>query len=78
VLIFTASEVETLMLGMNVSPAAAGLLGGMSGGVAQAYATMGEFFLSSTVSCHNAHPIVSQIILAVKAGGSFLPELCIF
>ncbi len=26
-----------------MSPAAAGLLGGMGGGIAQAYATMGEF-----------------------------------
>ncbi|KAJ7225654.1 mitochondrial carrier domain-containing protein [Mycena pura] len=33
VLIFTASEVETATLGMGISPAAAGLLGGMSGGV---------------------------------------------
>ncbi|KAJ7293444.1 mitochondrial carrier domain-containing protein [Mycena rebaudengoi] len=41
VLVFTASEIETATLGMGVSPAAAGLLGGMSGGVAQAYATMG-------------------------------------
>lgn len=41
VLIFTASEVEEAVLGMGISPAAAGLLGGMSGGVAQAYATMG-------------------------------------
>ncbi|KAJ7071160.1 mitochondrial carrier domain-containing protein [Mycena amicta] len=41
VLIFTASEVETATLGMGISPAAAGLLGGMTGGVAQAYATMG-------------------------------------
>ena len=28
---------------MGISPAAAGLLGGMSGGIAQAYATMGEY-----------------------------------
>ncbi|KAJ6509402.1 mitochondrial carrier domain-containing protein [Mycena vitilis] len=41
VLVFTASEIETATLGMGVSPAVAGLLGGMSGGVAQAYATMG-------------------------------------
>ncbi|KAJ7706316.1 mitochondrial carrier domain-containing protein [Mycena rosella] len=41
VLVFTASEVETKTLDMGVSPAVAGLLGGMSGGVAQAYATMG-------------------------------------
>jgi len=43
VLIFTASEVENGMLGMGVSPAASGLLGGMSGGIAQAYATMGKY-----------------------------------
>jgi len=41
VLVFTASEVETATLGMGISPAVAGLLGGMTGGVAQAYATMG-------------------------------------
>ncbi|KAI3622207.1 mitochondrial dna replication protein [Moniliophthora roreri] len=41
VLIFAASEVETAGLSMGVNPAAAGLLGGMVGGIAQAYATMG-------------------------------------
>ncbi|KAF8213186.1 mitochondrial carrier [Mycena galopus ATCC 62051] len=41
VLIFTASEVETATLGAGINPAAAGLLGGMVGGIAQAYATMG-------------------------------------
>lgn len=41
-LVFTASEVETATLGMGISPAVAGLLGGMTGGVTQAYATMGE------------------------------------
>ncbi|KAJ7275178.1 putative YHM2-protein of the mitochondrial carrier family [Mycena haematopus] len=41
VLIFAASEVETATLNAGINPAAAGLLGGMVGGVAQAYATMG-------------------------------------
>ncbi|TCD62770.1 Mitochondrial DNA replication protein yhm2 [Steccherinum ochraceum] len=41
VLLFTASEIETAATGFGVSPAAAGLLGGMGGGIAQAYATMG-------------------------------------
>ncbi|KAF7320297.1 Mitochondrial dna replication protein [Mycena kentingensis (nom. inval.)] len=41
VLIFAASEVESRVIGMGVGPAAAGLLGGMTGGIAQAYATMG-------------------------------------
>lgn len=42
VLLFTASEIETAVVGLGVSPAAAGLLGGMGGGVAQAYMTMGR------------------------------------
>ncbi|KAL1748563.1 mitochondrial carrier domain-containing protein [Schizophyllum fasciatum] len=41
VLIFTASEVETKTLDLGINPAAAGLIGGMSGGIMQAYATMG-------------------------------------
>ena len=41
VLLFTASEVETATVAMGVNPAAAGLLGGMTGGIVQAYATMG-------------------------------------
>ena len=42
VLLFTASEVETATVAMGVNPAAAGLLGGMTGGIVQAYATMGK------------------------------------
>ncbi|KAJ3516466.1 hypothetical protein NLJ89_g1111 [Agrocybe chaxingu] len=41
VLIFAASEVESATLGAGINPGLAGLLGGMTGGVAQAYATMG-------------------------------------
>ncbi|EJD04056.1 mitochondrial carrier [Fomitiporia mediterranea MF3/22] len=41
VLLFTASEIESGVTSFGVSPAAAGLLGGMGGGIAQAYATMG-------------------------------------
>jgi len=42
VLLFAASEIETVVKnGFNASPAVAGLLGGMGGGIAQAYATMG-------------------------------------
>jgi len=41
VLLFTASEIETATVAVGISPAAAGLLGGMGGGIAQAYATMG-------------------------------------
>jgi hypothetical protein len=49
VLIFTASEVESATLGAGISPAAAGLLGGMTGGIAQAYATMGFTTCMKTV-----------------------------
>lgn len=38
---FTASEIETRTTELGVSPAVAGLLGGMGGGIVQAYATMG-------------------------------------
>lgn len=41
VLLFTAAEVESRVVRFGFSPAAAGLLGGMSGGIVQAYATMG-------------------------------------
>jgi hypothetical protein len=41
VLLFTASEIETATTSMGMSPATGGLLGGMGGGIAQAYATMG-------------------------------------
>jgi hypothetical protein len=41
VLLFTASEIETASTAMGINPAAAGLLSGMGGGIAQAYATMG-------------------------------------
>jgi len=41
VLIFTASEIETRVQSLGAGPAAAGLLGGMGGGIIQAYATMG-------------------------------------
>lgn len=40
-MLFTAAEIEGATMNMGVSPAVAGLLGGMGGGVAQAYATMG-------------------------------------
>ncbi|KAH0838199.1 mitochondrial carrier [Lanmaoa asiatica] len=49
VLLFTASEIESGVVGMGISPAAAGLLGGMGGGIAQAYATMGFTTCMKTV-----------------------------
>jgi len=41
VLIFAASEIEERTVKNGLSPAVGGLLGGMGGGIAQAYATMG-------------------------------------
>jgi len=41
VLLFTAAEVENRTIAAGLSPATAGLLGGMAGGVVQAYATVG-------------------------------------
>lgn len=41
VLLFTAAEVEKAAGSFGVSQATGGLLGGITGGVAQAYATMG-------------------------------------
>ncbi|KAF8647912.1 hypothetical protein AX16_006444 [Volvariella volvacea WC 439] len=49
VLMFTASEVETFGLSAGINPAFAGLLGGMTGGIAQAYATMGFTTCMKTV-----------------------------
>ena len=40
-LLFTAAEVSHVAVNQGFSPATAGLLGGMAGGVTQAYATMG-------------------------------------
>ena len=40
-LIFAAGEIEKVAKNAGVGPGTAGLLGGMGGGIAQAYATMG-------------------------------------
>lgn len=40
-LLFTAAEVESRGTKFGLSPATSGLLGGMTGGIVQAYATMG-------------------------------------
>lgn len=47
VLLFTAAEIEGATAAAGISPAVGGLLGGMGGGVAQAYATMGMSISSS-------------------------------
>lgn len=53
-LLFTASEIETATSSV-VGSSAAGLLGGMCGGIAQAYATMGENLLGSPSSSFSTH-----------------------
>lgn len=54
VLIFAASEIEERTVKAGLSPAVAGLLGGMGGGIAQAYATMGESLLLIFVEIFDA------------------------
>ncbi|OCH95833.1 mitochondrial carrier [Obba rivulosa] len=49
VLLFTASEIESATSSLGLNPAVSGLLGGMGGGVAQAYATMGFCTCMKTV-----------------------------
>jgi len=61
VLLFTASEVETATMKMGVSPGFAGLLGGMTGGVAQAYATMGFCTTMKTAEITRAKQAVTGI-----------------
>jgi hypothetical protein len=48
---------------MGIGPGAAGLLGGMTGGIAQAYATMGKclFFSWFTLSNLHSDPQVLQL-----------------
>jgi hypothetical protein len=45
VLLFAASEVETGARALGINAGFAGLLGGMVGGIAQAYATMGTSYM---------------------------------
>ncbi|RKO84648.1 mitochondrial carrier domain-containing protein [Blyttiomyces helicus] len=49
VLMFAASELEYHFRVLGASPAAAGILGGMGGGIAQAYTTMGFCTFMKTV-----------------------------
>lgn len=53
VLLFAAAEIEAATMNVGVAPAAAGLLGGMGGGVVQAYATMGSFSFINLNSSNN-------------------------
>ncbi|RSH84772.1 Mitochondrial DNA replication protein yhm2 [Apiotrichum porosum] len=60
VLIFTSSEIEKYATGsLHMSKAAAGMLGGIGGGVAQAYATMGFCTCMKTVEITRHKQVVS-------------------
>ncbi|KAI5898380.1 mitochondrial carrier [Schizophyllum commune H4-8] len=61
VLIFTASEVESKTLDLGINPAAAGLIGGMSGGIMQAYATMGFTTCMKTAEITRAKTAASGV-----------------
>ncbi|KAF9331700.1 hypothetical protein BG006_005451 [Podila minutissima] len=62
VLIFAAGEIEYVALNSGVSPFAAGLLGGMGGGLAQAYTTMGfcTFMKTVEITRHKAVGAAAQ------------------
>ncbi|KAG0349501.1 hypothetical protein BG004_005163 [Podila humilis] len=62
VLIFAAGEIEYVSLASGVSPFAAGLLGGMGGGLAQAYTTMGfcTFMKTVEITRHKAVGAAAQ------------------
>ncbi|KAF9149772.1 hypothetical protein BG015_008399 [Linnemannia schmuckeri] len=67
VLIFAAGEIEYLALSSGISPFAAGLVGGMGGGLAQAYTTMGfcTFMKTVEITRHKATgPNVSTFAVA--------------
>lgn len=49
VLMFAASEIETSLLDRGMSRTSSGIIGGMGGGIAQAYATMGFCTFMKTV-----------------------------
>ncbi|KAF9168076.1 hypothetical protein DFQ26_001533 [Actinomortierella ambigua] len=62
VLIFAASEIEHVALATGVSPFSAGLIGGMGGGLAQAYTTMGfcTFMKTVEITRHKATGAAAQ------------------
>jgi hypothetical protein len=76
VLLFAASEVEDAGERLGISPAVSGLLGGMTGGVAQAYATMGEspFEIRSRSWLRNTCEAVRRPLLEHQAN-AILPVL---
>lgn len=71
VLLFTAAEIEKVAKGSGIGPGAAGLLGGMGGGIAQAYATMGTYHALSSFSASendiDPHRFTFSSVLQVSA-----------
>ncbi|KAF9183646.1 hypothetical protein BGZ51_000948 [Haplosporangium sp. Z 767] len=76
VLIFAASEIEYVALGSGVSPFAAGLIGGMGGGLAQAYTTMGfcTFMKTVEITRHKATGAAAQMSTFQVASDIFKRE----
>jgi len=59
VLLFCAAEIENRGIDAGLSPGTAGLLGGMGGGIAQAYATMGFCTTMKTAEITRHKAVVS-------------------
>ncbi|KAG0254787.1 hypothetical protein BG011_005520 [Mortierella polycephala] len=76
VLIFAASEIEYVALGSGVSPFAAGMIGGMGGGLAQAYTTMGfcTFMKTVEITRHKATGATAQMSTFQVASDIFKRE----
>ncbi|TFK56963.1 mitochondrial carrier [Heliocybe sulcata] len=74
VLLFTASEIETATTSAGLDPSIGGLLGGMGGGIAQAYATMGFTTCMKTVEI-TRH---KQAASGVKPASTFAVFMDIF
>ncbi|KZT30691.1 mitochondrial carrier [Neolentinus lepideus HHB14362 ss-1] len=74
VLLFTASEIESATTSAGLDPSIGGLLGGMGGGIAQAYATMGFTTCMKTVEI-TRH---KQAASGVKPASTFAVFMDIF
>ncbi|KAI9316783.1 mitochondrial carrier domain-containing protein [Dichotomocladium elegans] len=67
VLLFTASEFEFRALSAGASPFMAGIIGGMTGGIAQAYSTMGFCTFMKTVEVTRHKSAVKESTLKVAS-----------
>lgn len=62
VLLFTSTEVQKVAKSMGMGPGAAGLLGGMTGGIVQSYATMGFCTCMKTVEITRHKQMSSGVV----------------